>query len=137
MTITYHKGDIFTSKATYIVIPINCELVFGAGLAKQFKLLHPDLVAYSKKLCEGRTLFPGDTFKVSKYILAATKGNWRNPSKMGWIVDILHELKSEEINVAFPPLGCGLGGLDPIEFRVLAKWFFTGSRNNYELWDNV
>ncbi len=35
--IHFKRGDIFTSSCGWLVNPVNCEGVMGAGLAKQFK----------------------------------------------------------------------------------------------------
>ena len=135
--INFHTGDILSANTDFIVIPINCENMFGAGLAKQFKQRFPeDYSSFMYKLFwDLIILVPGSIYTQNSFIFATTKGHWKFPSQMTWIVDILHSLKEKSGSIAFPPLGCGLGGLDPGEFCVLAKWFFAESKNSYELWD--
>lgn len=136
--ISFHQGNIFNATTHYIVIPVNCKGVFGAGLAKQFKNTYQDIYETITTFNRFKDLIPGEYLKYNKFILAATKDHWKNPSKKEWIVDILYTLKFyENASIALPPLGCGLGGLDKDEFKVLAKWFFSDKPNNFEIWDNV
>ena len=56
--------------------------------------------------------------KWNKWIICfATKGHWRSPSKLKYIEDGLIDLTTTYwaaglTGIAFPKLGCGLGGLD-------------------------
>lgn len=119
--ITYTTGDIFTSDMRVLVNPVNTVGVMGKGLAKQFKIRFPTMFTAYKAACENNTLTVGKLHLYrtdAKWILNfPTKGHWRAKSKLADIESglqqFLHIYQSEEIeSVAFPMLGCGLGGLD-------------------------
>lgn len=129
MPIEFRKGNIFSSEAAALVVPVNCEGVMGKGLALQFKQKYPrqmfdDYVAY----CRRGSMLPGDVNFVwtdarcevpglfKPVIFFATKGYWRNSSQVAWIRSGLKRLPAvieawRFESVALPPVGCGLGGL--------------------------
>ncbi len=120
-------GDIFDSKATTLVNTVNCVGVMGKGIAQEFKNRYPDMYKQYKKECELEIVKPGVPY-IYKDVLGTsiinfpTKNHWRSPSKLNDIIkglDIfLYKYKSWGIkSVAFPPLGCGNGGLE---------WEFVG-----------
>lgn len=134
MTVQIIKGNIFDSNAHYIVIPVNCVGVMGAGLARQFAETFPNTAPYIRKKIQG--MAPGMYIKDHTFIFATTKDHWKDPSKKEWIVDILYDFKQlENASIAIPPLGCGLGGLDKQEFYTVAKWFLEDKPNLFEIWD--
>ena len=115
-------GDIFSSKAQYITIPVNTVGIAGAGLAKQFALKFPVYLRQYQNLCDtgmkiGR-VYILHTYYPKSVILFPTKRHWRNPSNVHDIllglVDLDDKLKRGVIRgtVAIPRLGCGLGGLN-------------------------
>ena len=121
--ITEIYGDILKEpSSTWIVVPINCYGIAGAGLAKQWKERCPEAYEQYRLLCNDDALKPGGTWWITtdegRFILAATKGHWKPPSKIEWIESILEDLADklvlteDPISIAVPPLGCGLGGLD-------------------------
>jgi len=133
--IQYITGDIFQSTMQTLVVPVNTVGVMGKGLALQFAQRYPGLLARYQWRCNVR--YPHDpsyTFKAgrtwlcrrypdeqpcswNKWILCfATKGHWRNPSKLEYIEDGLKDLTTTYgaaglAGIALPKLGCGLGGL--------------------------
>ena len=124
--IVYRNGDIFSSRADAIINPVNCVGVMGAGLARQFKERFPENFSLYSTACSKGCVKVGAILVVKvplsgccKYVINfPTKLDWRNPSKLSWIVSGLRELRqillSEEQvikSVAIPRLGCGLGGL--------------------------
>lgn len=144
MPINYVTGDILSSGASFIVIPVNTVGVMGAGLAKQVKpilkrkpgmrLAHTAPTGWAEYLQACNT---NEDFKACRavvryehyddkfgavFIFLATKQDWRNPSKLEWVVAGLKSLaqmleaetsrwQPETRTVAIPALGCGLGGL--------------------------
>ena len=113
--------------ARAVVIPVNTMGVMGAGMAKQAAVLCPALVGvYREQLASG-ALQPGKPTLVRArravdrdFILFPTKVDWREPSTMELLSSGLYHLRhrasawgfDHELDIAFPPLGCGLGGLD-------------------------
>ena len=124
-------GDIFDSKMQTLVNTVNCIGVMGKGIAKEFKSRYPDMFTDYKDRCDRKALKPGvpyiyedgDMFASRLIVNFPTKGHWRSPSKMA---DILNGLDIFTKNykqwgitsIAFPPLGCGNGGL---EWSVVGK----------------
>ncbi len=136
-------GDLFESKAGFLVNPCNCKGVAGDGLSKVFKdkLGPPFMRAYQEDCRLGR-LIPGKCTLYKYYekglinpwvINFPTKNHWKNPSELKWIrpgLDSLAELIDantlcEDISsVAIPKLGCGLGGLFWADVKqVIKDWY--------------
>ena len=114
-------GDIFQSQAKTLVNTINCVGVMGKGIALEFKSRYPDMYKDYVEKCRRKDIKPGkpyyyqDIFGTS-IINFPTKDHWRSPSKLSYIVDGLtwfaDNYKELGItSIAFPPLGCGNGGL--------------------------
>lgn len=114
-------GNIFESKATTLVNTVNCVGVMGKGIALEFKKKYPDMFSEYVELCNKGLVKPGipyyyhDLFGTS-IINFPTKDHWRSPSKLSYIISGLNwfrdNYKSLGIeSIAFPPLGCGNGGL--------------------------
>ena len=114
-------GDIFESNASTLVNTVNCVGVMGKGIALEFKKRFPRMYCDYTERCSAGNLKPGEPYlylgEESVSILNfPTKDNWRSPSKLSyiikgldWLVDNYENLGIESI--AFPPLGCGNGGL--------------------------
>ena len=127
-------GNIFDSKMQTIVNTINCVGVMGKGIALEFKNRYPDMYKEYVGMCARGEVSPGKPYLYSDmfgtFILNfPTKNHWKSPSKLSYIVDGLDwfvgNYSSMGItSVAFPPLGCGNGGLSwelvgPIMYRKL------------------
>lgn len=121
--INYISGDIFKDAAESIVNPVNCLGVMGKGLALAFKNKYPENYKVYRSFCDKKMLHPGEIFthftghnQPKAIYNLATKGDWRENSKLSWINSGLENLivclKQDSINsVALPAIGCGLGGL--------------------------
>ena len=119
--LTYVNGDLFRSPAKVLVNTVNVVGVMGKGIAKDFKLIYPEMFQEYQRLCESKQL---DIGRVSLYrtphkwvLNFPTKKHWRQPSKLEYIdaglKAFVRGYASNAItSVAFPPLGCGNGELD-------------------------
>lgn len=114
-------GDIFDSTANYLVNPVNCIGVMGAGLAKQFKERYPAMFERYKKLCDnGELLLRNICVDYgSGVIFFPTKRHWRDRSRLDDVIGGLRHLamflsgeRRNHLTVAIPLVGAGLGGLD-------------------------
>ena len=114
-------GNIFESKATTLVNTVNCVGVMGKGIALEFKKRYPAMFSEYVAMCQNGTVQPGkpychkDLCGVS-IINFPTKNDWRSPSKLSYIISGLDWFTDNYeslgiTSVAFPPLGCGNGGL--------------------------
>jgi len=122
MSVTFRHGDIFDSQCQVLVNPVNCVGVMGAGLALEFR--HHFGQAYFRDYydaCMRGALTPGHPYlhrlPGTHWVLDfPTKGHHRNPSCVQWIEDGLAAFvrnyeRAGITSIAFPRLGCGLGGL--------------------------
>lgn len=129
--ITYTTGDIFTSHMQVLVNPVNTVGVMGKGLAKQFKIRFPLMFEAYKVACDSQDLAIGRLHLYQaddKWVLNfPTKAHWRAQSRLEYIEAGLERFikiyREEGIHsIAFPMLGCGLGGLDwEIEVKPLME----------------
>lgn len=119
--IVYMIGDIFNSQCEVLVNPVNCVGVMGAGLALSFKERYPNMFSKYKSYCTQGLLSPGKIALIQedtkRIMLFPTKEHYSKPSKMIYIQEGLAKVKGAYANkgiksIAFPKLGCGLGGLD-------------------------
>lgn len=115
------NGNIFNSSCEFLINPVNTVGVMGKGLALQFKNLFPNNFLKYRQHCLNGNLTIGKllitTENNKKIINFPTKEDWRNPSKLEYIILGLEKLEIaiERFNIksiAFPKIGCGLGGLD-------------------------
>lgn len=115
-------GDIFTSKMQTIVNTVNCVGVMGKGIALKFKEHFPDMFKEYRNMCKIHEIKPGIPY-IYKNLFGdsvlnfPTKDHWRSPSKVSDIINgldiFIRKYKEWGIkSIAFPPLGCGNGGLE-------------------------
>ena len=115
-------GNIFDSKAKTLVNTVNCVGVMGKGIALEFKKKYPNMFDEYVQICERHELKPGQPYYYkdllgNSVINFPTKDHWRSPSRLSYIEKGLdwfrdHYSELEITSVAFPPLGCGNGGLN-------------------------
>ncbi len=133
-TMNYTKGNILESNTEVIINPVNTVGVMGKGLALQFKQKFPTNYKIYKEACNTKTIDIGKLLLVDesnlerkKFIINfPTKKHWRNPSKIEYIEEGLKDLvKIIENNnfesIAIPALGCGLGGLEWENVKLLLE----------------
>ena len=118
------EGNIFAQHVDALANPVNCVGVMGAGLAKQMKQRFPDMYREYRQLCEDGSLLMGSySVHIGQYpaiINIPTKYHWKNQASLEMIRESLESMTSPHNHefsflgirsVAFPLLGCGLGGL--------------------------
>lgn len=114
-------GNIFDSKCSTLVNTVNCVGVMGKGIALDFKKKYPSMFDEYQKLCKDGRVKPGQPYLYRdltgiSIINFPTKDNWRSPSKFSYITKGLKWFRQSYrelgiTSIAFPPLGCGNGGL--------------------------
>ena len=114
-------GNIFDSNAQTLVNTVNCVGVMGKGVALEFKKRYPEMFKEYQALCSQNLVAPGKPYLYHDLTSASiinfpTKDNWRSPSKLSYVVSgldwFVENYESLGItSIAFPPLGCGNGGL--------------------------
>lgn len=115
-------GDIFESDCRTLVNTVNCVGVMGKGIAKCFKERYPDMYKDYKRRCTCGVVRPGtpylfDDILGTSILNFPTKDHWRSPSRLSYIREGLdwfcaHWDELGITSIAFPPLGCGNGGLN-------------------------
>ena len=129
-------GNIFESKCSTIVNTVNCVGVMGKGIALEYKKLYPEMYLDYVKKCNAGEVKTGTPYVYlnddgSKILNFPTKDHWRSPSRLSYVIDGLDWFienydKYGIDSIAFPPLGCGNGGLTwdvvgPIMYQKLIK----------------
>lgn len=135
------RGDILTSAAAYIVIPVNTVGVMGKGLALQAAKRWPDVDAAYRRWCAKQRPKGGDYVMLGSdgpcIICLATKEHWRNPSRLEWIehgLGYLQVLAQFDQPIALPMIGCGLGGLPEETVEPLIRRYLGDEPAEVELW---
>ncbi len=115
-------GDLFTSPAQTLVNTVNCVGVMGKGVALEFKKRFPEMYTDYVVRCERKQVKLGEPYLYRDLAGATvvnfpTKDHWRSPSRLadierGLDYFIAHYSEWGIESAAFPPLGCGNGGLE-------------------------
>lgn len=124
--IHFTKGNLLVAGAEALVNTVNTVGVMGKGIALQFKKTFPLNYQMYREACLRGELQTGQLLIVrdSSLLTGAktiinfpTKQDWRNPSKMEYLISGLTALRNYLLqnpfnSIALPALGCGNGGLD-------------------------
>lgn len=129
-------GNLFESKCTTLVNTVNCVGVMGKGIALQFKKQYPDMYKDYVEKCSLDEVKPGVPYIYknmdgTSILNFPTKDHWRSPSRLSYVIDgldwFIENYKKYGIDsIAFPPLGCGNGGLTwdvvgPVMYQKLSR----------------
>lgn len=128
-------GNIFESKCLTIVNTVNCVGVMGKGIALEFKKRYPEMFSDYLRRCKSGEVKTGMPYVFNnsdgiKILNFPTKDHWRSPSRLSYVIEGLdwfvdNYKKYGITSIAFPPLGCGNGGLTwevvgPVMYQKLA-----------------
>ena len=115
-------GDLFISKAQTLVNTVNCVGIMGKGVALEFKNRFPVMFEDYVVRCDRKLVKLGEPYLYhglagEMIVNFPTKDHWRSPSRLADIEHGLDYFVSHcadwgITSVAFPPLGCGNGGLE-------------------------
>lgn len=118
-------GDLFESRAQTLVNTVNCVGVMGKGVAALFKKRFPAMYDDYKLRCDRHEVRLGEPYLYrdlsgTMIVNFPTKDHWRSSSRLADIESGLDYFASHTerwglTSAAFPPLGCGNGGLDWVE----------------------
>jgi O-acetyl-ADP-ribose deacetylase (regulator of RNase III)/uncharacterized protein YwgA len=127
-------GDLFESRAKALVNTVNCVGVMGKGIAQEFKKRFPAMFEDYRERCARKQVRLGEPYAyrdASGLVIVnfPTKDHWRSSSRLADIERGLDHFNAQAASwgltsVAFPPLGCGNGGLEwaevgPLLYRKL------------------
>ena len=130
----FRDGDLLADDAEVLVDPVNCVGAAGAGLAKAFRVRFPAIDGPYRAACRDGSLRPGTCVEVPSgdgrtVVLFPSKRHWRDPSRLDDVVaglEDLAELLEGRSSAALPLVGCGLGGLRPLEVVPVVERLFAG-----------
>ncbi|MEA2736131.1 MAG: hypothetical protein QOE14_2582 [Humisphaera sp.] len=115
-------GDLFATRAQTLVNTVNCVGVMGKGVALEFKKRYPGMYEDYVDRCNRRQVRLGEPYPYvdlsgASIVNFPTKDHWRSPSRYSDIESgldyfVKHYRDWQIRSVAFPPLGCGNGGLE-------------------------
>jgi O-acetyl-ADP-ribose deacetylase (regulator of RNase III)/uncharacterized protein YwgA len=115
-------GDLFASPAQTLVNTVNCVGVMGKGVALEFKKRFPGMFDDYAARCERKQVRLGEPYLYrdlagTMVVNFPTKDHWRSPSRLadierGLDYFVAHNAEWGISSIAFPPLGCGNGGLE-------------------------
>lgn len=115
-------GDMFASRMQTIVNTVNCVGVMGKGIAQIFKREYPAMFADYADRCARKEVRLGEPYHYKdltgvSIVNFPTKGHWRTATRLndvetGLDYFVNHFRGWGITSVAFPPLGCGNGGLE-------------------------
>lgn len=119
---TVKIGNLLESSAQTWVNTVNCVGVMGKGIALEFKKRFPAMFQDYVSRCNAGEVVLGRPYYYADLLGASivnfpTKGHWRSASRVqdieqGLDYFVAHYQAWGIESVAFPPLGCGNGGLD-------------------------
>ena len=115
-------GDMFASDMQTIVNTVNCVGIMGKGIAQIFKKEYPDMFEDYTDRCSRGEVRLGEPYHYKdltgvSIVNFPTKGHWRAATRLddveaGLDYFVKHFRAWGITSVAFPPLGCGNGGLE-------------------------
>ena len=138
------SGNIFNSKCDFLVNPVNCDGVMGAGLALEFKLRYPEMFIKYEALCEAKKLDIGLLWiyksELKSVLNFPTKLSWKYPSKELYLHQGLKKFvdtyQSRDIKtIAFPILGGGRGGIDSEVSLTIMQSYLSELNIDIEIYD--
>ncbi|MBN2183430.1 MAG: macro domain-containing protein [Sedimentisphaerales bacterium] len=136
MSVKVLIGNLFKSNAQTLVNTVNCVGIMGKGIAQEFKKHYPDMFKDYENRCAQENVQLGKpyifkTLYDKAIINFPTKKHWRSVSRIEDIFKGLEYLTTKYkdwgvTSIAFPPLGCGNGGLEwdivgPLMYQELSK----------------
>jgi len=133
--IKYSQTTVFNVSAQTLVNTVNCVGVMGAGIALEFKLRYPEMYQdYVKQCKKGQVQVGHLNFYQGEeqpgIINFPTKKHWKYPSHLNWIESGLRYFLENYQNwciksIAFPKLGCDLGGLEWEEVNKIMQKYLS------------
>ena len=133
------QGDLFNSDAEVLGHGVNTEGLMGAGIARQFRAIYPEMFWDYKERCLGGLLVPGTTMiweSEEKWVANIASQDLPGANaRYGWLTTGLIEMygvvasKNPDWTIALPQIGCGIGGLD----WDIVKDIISGMADFYEV----
>jgi O-acetyl-ADP-ribose deacetylase (regulator of RNase III) len=137
------QGNLFDSDATAIGHGVNIDGLMGAGIAKQYARLFPQMYLNYRALCNARNLHAGEVYvhqtpNLTIYNIASQDRPGRN-ARLEWLeagVDaaLWHAADMGHSILALPRIGCGIGGLLWQDVRLILERLDGLYSTTLEIW---
>lgn len=126
-------GNLLLADVDALVNTVNTVGVAGKGIALQFRQAYPENFKAYAKAAKNHEVQPGSMhvyetggFQPRFIINFPTKRHWRGPSRIADIeaglTDLVATIRKLGItSIAVPPLGCGNGGLNWSDVRLMIE----------------
>lgn len=132
-TMNIVEGNLFDYEYTHVLAHgVNCIGVMGAGIAAQFATRYPAMRDYYSAVCTMGSLTGGDVlpwseaepdyddYRVIHILNCASQFSPGANARMDFLAHSLHLASAYckargDLPLAIPEIGCGIGGLDPVE----------------------
>lgn len=138
--IKYTTGDMLSAETEALVNTVNTVGVMGKGIALQFKDQYPNNFAAYHAACKAKQVEVGKMFVFEEQPMIGdkkiiinfpTKKDWKHKSKIEYVEsglkDLAKVIEERRIkSIAMPLLGCGNGGLDWGDVKVLIEKYLSG-----------
>jgi O-acetyl-ADP-ribose deacetylase (regulator of RNase III) len=139
MSIQYVSGDLFdnTHLAQALAHGCNCQGSMGAGIAKRFRSLYPEMYEEYRRRCkaEPRQFNLGDCWlwrtgdQPWVFNLGTQEGYWRTRASYEAIETALRSMRAQAdaegiTSIAMPRIGVGYGGLSWTKVRAKVEAVF-------------
>jgi O-acetyl-ADP-ribose deacetylase (regulator of RNase III) len=135
------EGNIFSDKATAVVIPVNAVGAPGKGLALDWAQRYPLAADAYKLYCRQHDIWPGDVFVASwkqapTPICFVTKAHWLDATPLlaihHGLIHLARLMEAERFeSVALPAVGAGLGGLPWAKVLKLVRQTFDDPASSF------
>jgi len=145
MPIYHETGDLFTTKAHYIVVPVNNAAIMGRGVALEARKRYIGLQAVYTLGCHMGTqarnsaTFYNDLRWTHGIICLTTKNNWRDMGSLelldsGLITMVAWLKQHPHTAIALPRVGAGLAGLAWTDVLNLINYRLRDSTNTITIY---
>ena len=140
------SGNLFHSAVDAIGQGINIEGVMGAGIAKTFASTYPEMLKEYVALCRQKKIQVGTAWvwrdsQSDDIVLNIASQDLRGKNaRIEWlesgVLDAISQLRAVEETrvIALPKIGCGIGGLEWDDVRLVLNQIAQTEDIDIEVW---